>query len=138
MWWLLACVSELVDSAGPADPGFCATVEEAGVIEVGGCPDCPAASATVQVRLVTDVGLDPRAPEYTTYKDWTLSPANGGVSQAGTTDGDGRMSAAVGEGGWSFASSFVRGGRVCTAGLELTAEAGQALSGCALMRCPAE
>lgn len=138
MWWILACAPAIVDSGKPPEPGFCSTVAEAGVIEDTDCADCALSSARIVVRLVTDVGLDPLAPEYTTYKDWTMSPANGGVAQAGTTDGDGRMALELGAGLWSFESSFLRGGRVCAATLELDAAAGHTLSGCALMSCPAE
>jgi hypothetical protein len=141
MWWLVACVSP-EDSVKEAPPPWCSSLDDVGVAAPAPCTDadCLGSSTAGRVTLwlVTDVGLDPTAPEYTTFKPWTLSPDGGGVSQTGETDGDRAMTALVGAGAWDFASSFVRGGHTCTADLRVDVDIGAHTTGCAQMSCPVE
>lgn len=138
---LLACTSP-GESAETAAPPWCSSLEDAGLAEPVRCTDADCASSStsgrVRVWLLTDVGADPTAPEYSTYKDWTLAPAGGGVAQTGQTDGDRGMSALVGAGSWTFTSTFVRGGRTCSATQALEVVAQEQQDACAVMSCPIE
>lgn len=139
MWWFAACATP-EDSAPPVQE-VCTTEEEAGATTSTDCTgDCDqgGTGGGVAIRLVTDVGVDPTAPEYTTFKDWTLTPAGGGVPTTGETDLDRWATATVGAGEWDFASAFVRGGHSCAASLRVTVEVGKETDGCALMHCPTE